>query len=203
MSKKIHPGHKILVKEVLPKLKNFKSDITVHDKRMLTGYQGDFISFFRESGTNLFKINSLKNAANWSDNAPIKSIQLTHELIVEYIRFNKKCLYVKDDKSYSYISKEKALELVRDRRRKAIEFYNNDFIKMEFEGLANVIEHYMFLFGKRWKSKLILNWDNNNASPGERRLRNYFGEKFLKTIKFGSEKGEIKKSLIENYMKNK
>lgn len=198
----LHAAYPILKKEVLPYLENFKEDITVHDKNMLKGYQGDFISLFRKTGTHLFKCDSLKDAARWTYKNPLESIKLTHEGCLAMIRFNEKFLYVKSDGTYSYINEVEVIEMMEAKHKKAIKFYNDTFVKMNFEGMANIIEFCMMQYGKRWKSNLIKNWDSDNCSPEERRLRNHFGEKFLKTIKFETKKEEILKFLIDEYTKD-
>lgn len=198
----LHTAYKVLEKEVLPYLENFQEDITIHDKSMLKGYQGDFISLFRKTGTHLFKCDSLKDAARWTYKNPLESIKLTHEGCLAMIEFNERYLYVESDEKYSYINKAKVTKMMEARYEKAIKLYNDSFVKMNFEGMANIIEFCMVQYGKRWKSNLIKNWDSDCCSPEERRLRNHFGEKFLKTIKFEEKKEEIKESLIEKYMED-
>ena len=199
----LHVGYGILVSEVLLKLSSFKEDITKHDKRMLTGYQGDFISLFRESGTHLFKCNGVKDAANWAYKNPEESLRLTHEGCIAMVNTNQNYLFVSKDGKFKYISKGEVVCSMESRYERAIKFYKESFLKMNFEGMATIIEFTMSQFGKRWKSNLIGNWDSDYCSPEERRLRNHFGEKFLKTIKFKTEKTEIQKSLINHYMKDR
>lgn len=199
----LHVGYKILVSEVLPKLTNFKEDITKHDKKMLTGYQGDFVSLFRESGTHLFKCDNLENSAKWTYRDTEESLRLTHEGRIAMVNINQNYLFVSCSGEFKYISKEEVISSMEAGYEKAMKFYKKSFSKMNFEGMANIIEFVMVQYGRRWKSNLIENWDSNYCSPEERRLRNHFGEEFLKTIKFQTSKEEIQKSLINYYMKDK
>ena len=198
----LHPGYKVLETEVLPFLQNFQEDVTTHDKAMLTGYQGDFISLFRETGTHLFKI-GVKDAAKWTYKNPLESLKATHEGCLAMVKFNEKYLYVKSDGEYSYISKAEVIRMMEATYKKAVKFYNDTFVKMHFEGMANIIEFCMVQYGRTWKSKLIESWDSNYCTPEEKRLKNYFGDKFLRTIKLGTKKEEITNALINKYMEDK
>lgn len=198
----LHVGYGILETEVLPKLKNFKEDITMHDKAALKNYQGDFISLYRETGTHLFKCESLNSAAKWTYKNPEESIRLTHEGCLAMVKTNQNYMFVSKSGQHHHIEKQEVIRLMLERYERAILFYKNNFLKMNFEGMANIIEFCMIQYGRVWKSKLIENWDNSRCSPEERRLRNYFGEEFFKTIKLKTEKEEIRKSLINKYMED-
>ena len=199
----LHVGYGILEAEVLPKLKNFQEDITKHDKAALSNYQGDFVSLYRETGTHLFKYESVGSAAKWTYKNPEESIRLTHEGCMAMVEANQSYLYVSKNGEFRHIEKSEVVKLMEERHERAIQFYKRVFLKMNFDGMANIIEFCMNQYGRTWKSKLIANWDNDYCSPEERRLRNQFGREFLQTIKFGTAKEDIRKSLIDKYMKDK
>jgi len=192
-----------LKKVVLPKLKNFREDITIHDRAALKSYQGDFISLYRDAGTHLFKCNLFCNAANWTYRNLEESLRLTYESNTLVANINQHYLLISKSGEYKHITKKEVLQLMKEQYERALLFYKNDFVKMNFEGMASSIEFFMSQYGKKWKNKLVQEWDSGNASPLARTIRNYFGMDFLKKIKFGTEKEEIKTSLINKYMEDK
>jgi len=202
MPKNINQGYQVLLKEVLPRVKNYKEDITQHDKNMLTNYEGDFISLYRESGTHLFRCNSFKEFANWNYKNIPESIQLSYEGLLAMVKTNQNYIYVKDD-TFKPLTAAEVEAIMSQKHKDALHFYENSFKKMNFEGMATTIEFFMIQFGKRWKSNFIKEWESSYCSPEAQRIRNHFGMDFLKTIKFQEKQEEIKKSLINYYMKDK
>jgi hypothetical protein len=201
--KTTHLGYETLVKEVLPKLKNFKEDITKHDRVELQGYDGDFISMYRESGTHLFLCDSLEKSANWTCKDVIESIEATHQFLIAVLEINHGFLYIDKYGKSKEISANEAKGYILQRYERAMLFYNKSFKKMNFEGMAATIEFFMVQYGKRWKSNFIKEWESSYCSPGAQRIRNHFGMDFLKTIKFQEKQEEIRKSLVGYYMKGK
>jgi len=189
--KNIHPGYGTLIQEVLPKLQNFKEDVTKHDKEALVNYNGDFVSMYRETGTHLFKCDSIEDAARWTYKYPEESLRLTYEGCLAMVKANQNYIFVTKDGKFNTISKEEVINLIEARYEKAIKFYKESFLKMNFEGMANIIEFFMIQYGKRWKSNFIKEWESSYCSQEARRIRNHYGIDFLKTIKFQTEKEEI------------
>ena len=199
----IHCGYSVLETKVLPILEYFQDDIKIHDKQMLTGYMGDFISLYRKSGTHLFKCDDLKSLANWTYKNIPESLKMTLDGNLAMVRVNQNYLYIKADGSFKAITAEKITAIMQKRYKDAMRFYEESFKKMNFEGMSNIIEFFMLQYGKKWKSKLAEEWESQYVSSEARRIRNHFGMDFLKSVKFETKKEEIRKSLITYYMRNK
>ena len=197
-----HLGYETLVKEVLPKLKNFKEDITKHDKAELQGYDGDFISMYRESGTHLFLCDSLKKSANWTYNDIVESIEATHQFLIAALEINHGFLYIDKHGKSKEISANEAMRYILQRYERVMLFYNESFKKMNFEGMVAMIEFVMSQYGRTWKKELRDEWDTSWCSSEMKILRDYYGEDFLKTLKTNNTQ-EIKNALVKFYMKDK
>jgi hypothetical protein len=200
--KNINPGYKVLLKEVLPAVNNYKVDITKHDKRLLTGYKGSFISLYREAGTHLFRCDTLKDLANWNYKNIPESIQLSYEGLLTMVKMNQNYIYVKDD-TFKPITATEVEAIMSQKYKAALRFYEDEFKKMNFEGMAATIEFFMVQYGRKWKSNFIKEWEGSYCSPETQKIRNHFGMDFLKTIKFQEKQEEIRESLINYYMKDK
>ncbi|WP_434656673.1 hypothetical protein [Sulfurimonas sp. NW9] len=183
-------------------VENFKEDITEHDKLLLTGYEGDFISLYRESGTHLFRCDTLKDLANWNYKNIPESIQLSYEGLLAMVKMNQNYIYVKDD-TFKPITAAEVEAIMSQKHKDALYFYENSFKKMNFDGMAATIEFFMVQYGRKWKSNFVKEWEGSYCSPETQRIRNHFGMDFLKTIKFQTKQEEIRKSLINFYMKDR
>lgn len=198
--KNIHQGYEVLITEVLPKLENFQTDITKHDKASLKNYEGDFISLYRDSGTHLFKKDDIAQAAVWTCKNVMESIESTHIYYMNAIKVNSYYIYVSGSEFRS-ITAEEAKQFITKRYEQAKYFYENTFKHMYFESMANEIFLEMLTSPRRWKANLKAQWDDDSCTSACRRLRNYFADALIK-IKSGMEIDDIRKVLINHLIDN-
>jgi len=200
MKNKIHPGYKTLVKEVLPQLKGYTTDITVVDKARLTGYEGNFILGYRDSGTNLYRLDALEDAVNWKKEDLWDSLAKNQECSMAFLLNNTSFLYVDKKGESFFISKKEAAEYLEKRRDKAIDvikFFENINIKQIAFELMLFIKHN----GKNWKSRLKDEWNSYNSFAALRRLRNHFNhESIFKNISKKDDEDAIRSKLSLSYI---
>lgn len=198
----LHPGYQTLVENVLPHLTHYTQDITEYDQKALIGYKGDFISMYRQSGTNLFLLDSMSDAAAWDGNKVKESIENTQMTALLYVEMNNEYLFVSANGESKKLTKEECVDLLEKRQEKALNFFE-DFKKINFPMLALEVTQFMAQYGKRWKSKLKEDWFRETCSSEARRLRNLIGEDGLKSIQHKDDEVVIKKALVNFYMKGR
>lgn len=171
--KKIHPGYATIEKEVLPLLKGFQTDVTTHDKNMLTGYEGDFVIAYRDNGTNLYRLDRIADACNWGKQEHLKSIAINTECAMAFMSNNQHFLFVDKDGKSKEITEGDAVLCIEKREEEAIKiakfFKDIDLHQVAFE-LMTFIKYN----GRSWKSRLNAEWESNSSTPALTRLRNHF-----------------------------
>lgn len=189
----IHPGFDTLKKEVLPALELYQDDILVYDKQSLQGYKGRFISAFRSTGTDIFKIDQVDFAAF------CKSIDEYCSNDILFLNRNQNFLLVLEDGSSKKISIDQAKALLEEQKRKAFALAKK-IEEMNFTQMAFELKWFISLNGRAWKSTLREQWQENRTSPALTRLRNRFDDPILLQFSKESSEEDIRKALVQAYV---
>jgi len=178
MKNTIHPGFETLVAEVLPLLKGFETDITKHDKTMLTNYEGNFILGYRDNGTNLYRLESMSDACKWEKKDHKESIAINHDSALAFLTNNQNFLFISSAGDSRVISESDAVDFLETRRDAALDIADF-FEKIDLKQIA--FELYLFIKhnGRNWKSCLRGDWESCLATPALIRLRNHFEHSYL------------------------
>lgn len=174
----IHPGYNTLIAEILPQLKGFESDITKHDKSMLTGYKGNFIIGHRDNGTNLYRLDALEDALNWEKQDHRKSLKSNEHCSYTFLTNNDKFLFVSGNGVSRVITEEDAVDFLDIRTEAASEVIGL-FEKIDLKQIAYELMVFIKYNGRSWKSRLKDEWDSYGSSAALRRLRNYFEHGYI------------------------
>ena len=178
MAKKIHPGYKTLVNEVLPQLKGFETDITVYDKAMLTKYEGNFILGYRDNGTNLYRLDALEDAVNWEKQDHRKSLKYIEQYSYTFLTNNDKFLFINSEGVSKSITQEDAVDFLNNRTEAAFKVIEQ-LERVDLKQIAYELMAFIKHNGKSWKTRLRDEWDSYNSAAALRRLRNYFDHEFI------------------------
>ncbi len=204
-TKVLHPGYETLLVEVKPLLKGFETDITTHDRHSLLGYKGNFISAYRDNGTNLYRLDLLGDACKWKNKDHRKSIALHHEICLSVLSINQNFLFISGSGDSRVISESDALNFVETRRDAALKlatFFEDIDLKQ--------IAYELYLFrkhnGRNWKSRLREEWEIYSVSPALKRLANNFSHDDIfgsKAILASDDEEAIFSKLALSYVKDR
>ena len=184
--KNIHIGYSTLLKEVEPRLNGFKSDITTHDKTMLSGYSGEFVVGYRESGTNLYRLNMLDDACRFVDYEIKKNIAINLECSLAFLSNNKNFLLVDTEGKSKAINQDEACALLMQRSDEVLSLA--DFLeKINLRQIAFELMTFIKYNKRVWKKRLREDFESGRSTPALQRLRNHFEHNVLFAPKFITE----------------
>jgi ribosomal protein L37E len=177
---------------VLPVLESFYDDLLVHDKALLENYDGRFIYGVRRTGTDLFKLDVKDYKI--SEKA---DFQTTHKNSQAFVmrKENFMFLYGNED-GIKLISREEAQAILDAFALNELTAYQENIESLKIPILSFELEFFIRNNGRRWKSKLIEAFERD-SEWWIRKIRNYFGFDFLKTIKSNMKEPQIKEAFYQ------